>query len=107
MVRQSVYSLLVPGMRTSTTRCACQRTRRFDRTGSPKRWDRGTRALHSDVAPVRDRALTQEENLVGLRAVNRALLAQRPRGLTRADRIVLDMDSSGESGARGAGSERL
>ena len=37
--------------------------------------------------------LTHEENLVGLRAVNRELLAQAEMA-TRADRIVLDMDSS-------------
>ena len=37
--------------------------------------------------------LTQEENLVGLRAVNREVLAQAEMA-TRADRIVLDMDSS-------------
>ena len=44
--------------------------------------------------------LTREENLVGLMAVNRELLAQA--GLsTRVDRIVLDMDSS-ESPVHGA-----
>ena len=44
--------------------------------------------------------LTQEENLVGLRAVNREMLAQAEMA-TRADRIVLDMDSS-ESPVHGA-----
>ena len=44
--------------------------------------------------------LTHEENLVGLRAVNRELLAQAEMA-TRADRIVLDMDSS-ESPVHGA-----
>ena len=43
---------------------------------------------------------THEENLVGLRAVNRELLAQAEMA-TRADRIVLDMDSS-ESPVHGA-----
>jgi hypothetical protein len=44
--------------------------------------------------------LTREENLVGLMAVNRELLAQAEEP-TRADRIVLDMDSS-ESPVHGA-----
>ena len=44
--------------------------------------------------------MTHEENLVGLRAVNRELRAQAEMA-TRADRIVLDMDSS-ESPVHGA-----
>ena len=44
--------------------------------------------------------LTQETNLVGLMAVNREVLAQAEMA-TRADRIVLDMDSS-ESPVHGA-----
>ena len=44
--------------------------------------------------------LTRGENLVGLRAVNREMLAQADMA-TRADRIVLDMDSS-ESPVHGA-----
>ena len=44
--------------------------------------------------------LTRAENLVGLTAVNRELLARAARA-TRADRVVLDMDSS-ESPVHGA-----
>ena len=44
--------------------------------------------------------LTQAKNLVGLRAVNREVLAQAEMA-TRADRVVLDMDSS-ESPVHGA-----
>ena len=46
-----------------------------------------------DVALVETELLTRAENLVGLRAVNREVIAQAELA-TRADRIVLDMDSS-------------
>ncbi|HUE87723.1 MAG TPA: IS1380 family transposase [Vicinamibacterales bacterium] len=60
--------------------------------GSPKIWDRGA-ALTSTLHWFETELLTQEENLIGLMAVNRELLSQAERP-TRADRIVLDMDSS-------------
>ena len=68
-------------------------------TKAPKRWDRGA-ALTSTLHWFETELLTHEENLVGLRAVNRELLAQAEMA-TRADRIVLDMDSS-ESPVHGA-----
>ena len=64
-------------MKTSTTRGACRRTRRF---GSTLHW-------------FETELLTRAENLVGLTAVNRELLAQAEQPI-RAGRIVLDMDSS-------------
>ena len=57
-------------------------------------------ALTSTLHWFETELLTQETNLVGLRAVNRAVLAQAEM-VTRADRIVLDMDSS-ESPVHGA-----
>ena len=86
-------------MKTSMTRCACRRTRTFRLLGSPKRWDRGA-ALTSTLHWFETELLTQEENLAGLRAVNREVLAQAEMA-TPADRIVLDMDSS-ESPVHGA-----
>ena len=62
-------------------------------------WDRGA-ALTSTLHWFETELLTHEENLVGLRAVNREVLAQAEMA-TRADRIVLDMDSS-ESPVHGA-----
>ena len=62
-------------------------------------WDRGA-ALTSTLHWFETELLTQETNLVGLRAVNREVLAQAEMA-TRADRIVLDMDSS-ESPVHGA-----
>ena len=71
----------------------------FRLIGSPKLWDRGA-ALTSTLHWFETDLLTQEENLIGLMAVNREVLAQAERP-TRADRIVLDMDSS-ESPVHGA-----
>ena len=71
----------------------------FRLIGSPKRWDRGA-ALTSTLHWFETELLTREENLVGLMAVNREVLAQAGMP-TRAGRIVLDMDSS-ESPVHGA-----
>ena len=67
--------------------------------GSPKLWDRGG-ALTSTLHWFETELLTREENLVGLMAVNREVLAQAEKP-TRAGWIVLDMDSS-ESPVHGA-----
>ena len=71
----------------------------FRLIGSPKCWDRGG-ALTSTLHWFETELLTHEGNLAGLRAVNRAVLAQAELA-TPADRIVLDMDSS-ESPVHGA-----
>ena len=71
----------------------------FRLIGSSKIWDRGT-ALTSTLHWFETELLTREENLVGLMAVNREVLAQAGMP-TRAGRIVLDMDSS-ESPVHGA-----
>ncbi|HEV8317220.1 MAG TPA: transposase, partial [Vicinamibacterales bacterium] len=53
-------------------------------------WDRGA-ALTSMLHWFETELLTREENLLGLMAVNREVVAQADDG---ADRVVLDMDSS-------------
>ena len=71
----------------------------FRLIGSPKLWARGA-ALTSTLHWFETELLTQAKNLVGLRAVHREVLAQAEMA-TRADRVVLDMDSS-ESPVHGA-----
>jgi hypothetical protein len=91
LVRQSVYSRLA-GYEdlNDAERLAADPT--FRLIGSPKIWDRGA-ALTSTLHWFETELLTREENLVGLMVVNRELLAQAELP-TRADHVVLDMDSS-------------
>jgi hypothetical protein len=98
LLRQSVYSRLA-GYEdlNDAERLAADPT--FRLIGSPKIWDRGA-ALTSTLHWFETELLTQEENLIGLMAVNRELLA-RAELPTRADRALLDMDSS-ESPVHGA-----
>src|SRR6266849_798887 len=60
--------------------------------GSPTRWGRRA-ALTSTLHWFETELLTREDNLVGLMAVNRDLIGQAET-FDRAERIVLDMDSS-------------
>ena len=98
LLRQSVYSRLA-GYEDLNDAVRVSADPTFRLIGSPKMWDRGA-ALTSTLHWFETELLTQETNLVGLRAVNRAVLAQAEM-VTRADRIVLDMDSS-ESPVHGA-----
>ena len=98
LLRQSVYSRLA-GYEDLTDAVRVSADPTFRLIGSPKMWDRGA-ALTSTLHWFETELLTHEENLVGLRAVNREVLAQAEMA-TRADRIVLDMDSS-ESPVHGA-----
>ena len=98
LLRQSVYSRLA-GYEDLNDAVRVSADPTFRLIGSPKRWDLGA-ALTSTLHWFETELLTHEENLVGLRAVNRELLAQAEMA-TRADRIVLDMDSS-ESQVHGA-----
>ena len=98
LLRQSVYSRLA-GYEHLNVAVRVSADPTFRLIGSPKRWDRGA-ALTSTLHWFETELLTHEENLVGLRAVNREVLAQAEMA-TRADRIVLDMDSS-ESPVHGA-----
>ena len=98
LLRQSVYSRLA-GYEDVNDAVCVSADPTFRLIGSPKRWDRGA-ALTSTLHWFETDLLTRAENLVGLMAVNRELLAQA--GVpTRANRIVLDMDSS-ESPVHGA-----
>ena len=91
LLRQSVYSRLAgyEGL-NDAVRLAADPT--FRLIGSPKRWDRSA-ALTSTVYWFETELLTHEGNLVGLMAVNRDLIGQAET-CDRADRSVLDMDSS-------------
>ena len=60
--------------------------------GSPTRWDRSA-ALTSTLHWFETELLTRDDNLVGLMAVNRDRTGQAET-FNRANRIVLDMDSS-------------
>ena len=98
LLRQSVYSRLA-GYEDLNDAVRVSADPTFRLIGSPTRWDRGA-ALTSTLHWFETELLTHEESLVGLRAVNRELRAQAEMA-TRADRIVLDMDSS-ESPVHGA-----
>ena len=98
LLRQSVYSRLA-GYEDLNDAVRVSADPTFRLIGSPKMWDRGA-ALTSTLHWFETELLTQETNLVGLRAVNREVHAQAEMA-TRADRIVLDMDSS-ESPVHGA-----
>ena len=98
LLRQSVYSRLA-GYEDLNDAVRVSADPTFRLIGSPQLWDRGT-ALTSTLHWFETELLTREENLAGLRAVNREVLAQAEMA-TPDDRIVLDMDSS-ESPVHGA-----
>ena len=98
LLRQSDYSRLA-GYEDLNDAVRVSADPTFRLIGSPKRWDRGG-ALTSTLHWFETELLTQEDNLAGLRAVNREVLAQAEMA-TPTDRIVLDMDSS-ESPVHGA-----
>ena len=91
LLRQSVYSRLA-GYEdlNDAVRLAADPT--FRLLGSPKRWDRSA-ALTSTLHWFETELLTRDDNLGGLMAVNRDLIGQAET-CDRADRVVLDMDSS-------------
>ena len=64
----------------------------FRLLGSKKNWDRGG-ALTSRLQSFETGLLASEENLLGLMAVNRELVAQA-EGCGESERVVLDMDST-------------
>ena len=98
LLRQSVYSRLA-GYEDLNDAVRVSADPTFRLIGSPQLWDRGA-ALTSTLHWFETELLTRAENLVGLMAVNREVLAQAEMP-TRAGRIVLDMDSS-ESPVHGA-----
>jgi hypothetical protein len=60
--------------------------------GSERIWERGA-ALTSRLQSFETELLTQEENLSGLAAINRELIA-RAEAIDSPQRVVLDMDST-------------
>ena len=74
LLRQSVYSRLA-GYEDLNDAVRVSADPTFRLIGSPKLWDRGA-ALTSTLHWFETELLAQEENLVGLMAVNREVLAQ-------------------------------
>ena len=91
LLRQSVYSRLA-GYEDLNDAARLSADPTFRLIGSPKRWDRGA-ALTSTLQWFETELLTREENLIGLMAVNRDVVAQA-EALDGSVRIVLDIDSS-------------
>ncbi len=91
LLRQSVYSRLA-GYEdlNDATRLASDPT--FRLIGSEKIWERGA-ALTSRLQSFETDLLTQEENLAGLAAINRELIA-KAESIESPQRVVLDMDST-------------
>ena len=89
----AVGLLSVGGLpRISTTPFGYPSIRRFGLIGSKKNWDRGA-ALTSRLQSFETGMLAGDENLIGLMAVNRELVAQA-EGCGESERVVLDMDST-------------
>ena len=104
LLRQSVYSRLA-GYEDLNDAVRVSADPTFRVIGSPKLWDRGA-ALTSTLHWFETELLTREENLVGLMAVNREVLAQAGDGdARRPDRARHGFER--KSGAWGAGRERL
>ena len=91
LLRQSVYSRLA-GYEDLNDAVRVSADPTFRLIGSKRNWDRGA-ALTSTLHGFETEMLASEENLLGLMAVNRELVAQAeaPDG---SDRVVLDMDST-------------
>ena len=64
----------------------------FRLIGSEKIWERGA-ALTSRLQSFETGLLTQQENLTGLAAINRELIAQA-QAIDAPQRVVMDMDST-------------
>ena len=91
LVRQSIYSRLA-GYEDLNDAVRVSADPTFRLMGSKKNWDRGG-ALTSRLQSFEAELLASEENLLGLMAVNRELVAQAETQ-DDSDRVVLDMDST-------------
>src|SRR6266851_2325441 len=91
LLRQSIYSRLA-GYEDVNDAARLSQDPTFRLIGSRKIWERGA-ALTSRLQSFETEVLTQEENLAGLAALNRELLA-RVEAIASPRRIVLDMDST-------------
>jgi len=91
LLRQSIYSRLA-GHEDVNDAARLSQDPTFRLIGSQKIWERGA-ALTSRLQSFETEVLTQEENLAGLAALNRELVA-RAEAIDSPRRIVLDMDST-------------
>ena len=91
LLRQSVYSRLA-GYEDLNDAVRVSADPTFRLIGSQKNWDRGG-ALTSRLQSFETGLLASEENLLGLMAVNRELVAQAET-TDDCERVVLDMDST-------------
>src|SRR5271154_6004044 len=91
LLRQSIYSRLAGYEDVNDAERLCQDPT-FRLIGSRKIWGRGA-ALTSRLQSFETEVLTQGENLVGLAALNRELIA-RAEAIDSPRRVVLDLDST-------------
>ena len=91
LVRQSIYRRLA-GYEDVNDAERLSHDPTFRLIGSETIWERGA-ALTSRVHSFETELLTQDENLTGLAAINRALLA-RVEAMESSRRVVLDIDST-------------
>ena len=90
-MRQSVYSRLA-GYEDMNDAERLSHDPTFRLIGSEKIWERGA-ALTSRLQSFETELLTQDENLAGLAAINRELIA-RTEEIESRQRVVLDLDST-------------
>jgi hypothetical protein len=91
LLRQSVYSRLA-GYEDVNDAERVSRDPTFRLIGSAKIWDRGA-ALTSRLQSFETELLAEPENLAGLRAINRELIA-KAEAIDSPQRVVLDIDST-------------
>ncbi len=91
MIRQSVYRRLAGYEDVNDAERLCHDPT-FRLIGSEQIWERGA-ALTSRVHSFETELLTQGENLMGLAAINRELIA-RVEAMDSPQRVVLDIDST-------------
>jgi hypothetical protein len=91
LLRQSIYSRLA-GYEDVNDAERLAQDPTFRLMGSERIWERGA-ALTSRLQSFETELLTQEENLSGLAAINRELIA-RAEAVDSPQRVVLDMDST-------------
>src|SRR5215469_16018838 len=91
LLRQSVYSRIA-GYEDVNDAERLSQDPTFQLIGSEKIWERGA-ALTSRLQSFETELLTQDENLAGLAAINRELIANA-EAVDAPHRVVLDMDST-------------
>ncbi len=91
LIRQSVYSRLA-GYEDMNDAERVSQDPTFRLIGSEKIWERGA-ALTSRLQSFETELLTQVENLEGLAAINRELIA-KAEAIESLERVVLDIDST-------------